>query len=455
MDVLLFLLGAALLLTAGFGAAVLALGPRPQVALGELAALAVLLGTSFVTLLWWGVCVVLPGFSLRGTAGMVAASSLVLGALGAARWRRWRPRLVGVGLFCGLALPLAAAVAAVAAARPFEWDGLVAWEHKAQAIVVEGGVPWRYLHDDSRAWSHPVYPLLVPFFRAWFYVWMGGVHEAMSQAASALFVLAAAGLLISLAPRFGTATSVLALAFCACTPLLMVGPGSATSGYADFPLAVYYLGVLFYLLDAGEDPRALRTAGCLAAALPWIKQEGAVLFVCLVAVAFLTLGSREWRRLPWLAGPGAAVWIAWRVFTVVTGVRSAQVFEPPSLGLLLARLHLWRDIGGAVLRLSFAPGLWGGLWVLFLFAAALPSRALDKRRSLLLALAVLAPLPVLVLPYFFSRWVPVTAHVESSFSRLLLQLSLPAIVLIAAKTAALISPGSPRMHGHVPLSPRS
>lgn len=434
MELLLFFAAAAVLLTAGFGAAAPALSGREKVSLGEVVALSVLLGVLFVTLAWWGFSMLLPG---PGAVRVVTLLALVHGSVGIAGWVRKRPRIEGAGLFCALALPLTAVVAWLAVTTRFEWDGLFIWEIKAQSIAAQGEPPWDYFHDDSRGWSHPIYPLLVPFFRAWFYVWGGGLHEAYGNAAGALFVLAAAGLLASLAPRLGTAATLVAFAFFTFTPLEILGAGSATSGYADFPLAVYYLGALVYVFQAVGSPRPgdLSIAGWLAAALPWIKQEGTILLVCLLALALVALRP-GWRGLLRLAAPGAAVLLAWRVFVAVVQVETNPVFHPVSLGFFRQRLHFWDEIGGEMARKAFDPGNWGLLWVLFPVAALLALRMRRSRRMLLLAGAVVAPLPVFSLPYFFTRWDPVV-HVHSSFSRLLLPLSLPAIVLIAWMTAVL------------------
>ena len=443
MDLLLFLAAAGILLIAGFGAAASALSGRERVSLGEVAALSVLLGVLFVTLAWWGLSMLLPG---RAAEWLVTLLALLLGGGGVARWARRRPRIEGVALFCSLVLPLTAVLAGLAATTRFEWDGLFVWEMKAEAIAATGTPPWDYFHDGSRAWSHPIYPLLVPFFRAWFYRWNGGVHEAYANATGALFVLAAAGLLVSLAPRLGKATALLSLAFFLLTPLAILGAGSATSGYADFPLAVYYLGSLVYVFQAVGSPRPgdLTIAGWLAAALPWTKQEGMILWACLLALAFLALGRPHWRGLLRLAAPGVGVFLAWQVFVAVAGVETASVFHPVSLGLLLDRLHLWDEIGGTMVQLAFNRGDWGGLWVLFSVAAIVGLWAHRSRRSLLLVGAVVTPLPFFALLYFFTKWDPVTLHVQSSFSRLLLPLSLPAIVLIAWMTALLIFPASPQ-----------
>lgn len=441
MDLFLFLAAAAVLLIAGFGAAASALSGRERVSLGEVVALSVLLGVLFVTLAWWGLSMLLPG---PGSVRLVTLLAFVLGSAGVASWVQRRPRIEGVGLFCALALPLSAAVAWLAATTRFEWDGLFIWEIKAESIVAQGGPPWDYFHDDSRGWSHPIYPLLVPFFRAWFYVWNGGIHEAYGNAAGALFALAAAGLLVSLAPRLGTATALVAFALFIFTPLEILGAGSATSGYADFPLAVYYLGALFYVFQAVGSPRPgdLWLAGWLAAALPWTKQEGTILWVCLLALAFLVLGRPGWRGLLRLAAPGVGVLLAWRVFVAVTRVETASVFHPVSLGLLRDRLYLWDEIGGEMAKRALDPGNWGLLWVLFPVAAIFGLWARRSWGRLLLAGAVVAPLPFFSLPYFFTKWDPVTLHVNSSFSRLLLPLSLPAIVLIAWMTVVLTFPAA-------------
>lgn len=442
MALLLFLAAAGVLLTAGFGAAAPALSGRERVSLGEVAALSVLLGVLLVTLTGWSLSMLLPG---RAAVWLVTLLALLLGGGGVASWSRRRPRIEGVALFCCLVLPLAAALAGLAATTRFDWDGLFVWEMKAEAIAARGALPWDYFHDNSRLWSHPVYPLLVPFFRAWFYQWNGGVHEAYANAAAgALFVLAASGLLVSLAPRLGKATALLSLAFFLLTPLAILGSGSATSGYADFPLAVYYLGALVYVFHAAGSPRPgdLTIAGWLAAALPWTKQEGMILWACLLALAFLALGRPGWRGLLRLAAPGAGVLLAWQVFVAVARVETASVFHPVSLGLLLERLHLWDEIGGVMVKLAFTPGDWGLLWALFPVAAILGLWARRSRGSLLLVGAVVTPLPSFVLLYFFTKWEPVTLHVQSSFSRLLLPLSFPAIVLIAWMTVLLIFPVS-------------
>ena len=441
MDLVLSFAATVLFLSAGFGASALLLRRRAAASWAELGALTLLLGALATTLMWWVVAMFLLGAQARVVVALMAA---LLGGVGVAVWRRERPRLDGGAAFVLLTIPLCAAVAWVASEAPFDWDGLFIWELKAEAISVEDGIPWRYLGDDSRAWSHPVYPLLVPLLRAWLLGWHGIPHEGLAKASGVLFLVAAAGLLLATARRLGRGTSAFALVLLTTTPLAILGGGSVTSGYADFPLAVYYLGAVLYLLPAaaGSTSSDWRLAGWLAAALPWTKQEGKILWACWVCLALVALGPRRWRDIGRAALPGAIVWIAWDAFTRFAQVEPTKVFYHPSLMLLRDRLHLADDIGRALAKLALAPAHWGLLWVLFAAAALLrpswPNQP-STRQSLVLVGAVIVPLPLYCLPYFFSRWEPVTLHVEHSFARLLLHLSLPAMLLVAARTAGALA----------------
>jgi hypothetical protein len=442
MAIALLLAALAVLLIGGFGAAALALRGRATVALGELAGLATLFGIALVTLGGWAACLIVPW---RLGVWMVAALCLGAGAVGAGAWLSRKPRLVGRALFAAAVVPITALVGWLSVVTPMGWDGLLVWETKAEAIAVEDGMPRRYLHDDSRAWSHPTYPLLVPFLRAWAYAWAGGPHEGIGKAVEVAYFLAAAGLLAALASRLGRSAGVVALALLALTPLLVAGEGGATSGYADFPLAVYYLGAVLYVLFplAGRgDPGDLRIAGWLAAALPFVKQEGRVLLACFVVLSLLALGRRALgpRVAAALAAPGLAVAGAWALYVRRLAVESAGVFSEPSLPLLLERLHLGDDIGAVMARLALAPAHWGWLWPLALLASVLGAGSAQRRRTLYLAAVIAVPLALLASAFLFSRWVPVTLHVESAFARLLLQHSLVAIALVASTTVALVEP---------------
>lgn len=437
MGFLLFVSAAAALLSAGFGLAVLVTRGRGEIRVGELVALSVLVGSLFVTLGWWGVALFAPD---RWAVAVVTPACFALGILGGVILRRTKPRLAGLALFAGFGLPIAAWIGWMAARSPFEWDGLFVWEMKAQALMAGEGPHWSYFHDPSRSWSHPSYPLLVPVLRVWFYNWLGGPHEAYGKLSGTLFPLAAAGLLLGPLRHFGRGMSLCAFALFVTTPLTVTGAGSATSGYADYPLAVFYFGAVVFLLRSREGtPGDLVLAAVLAAALPWIKQEGAVLFATCLVLAVFALGLANWRRLLILATPGVAVLLMWRLFQGVEAVESDRVFDTPVPGLLLEKLSLLDDVLGSCLRISANIHDWGFLWLLVPVAVAAGLGPRQRRETLLLATSVAAPVCLLASAYLFTRWQPMTEHVLYSFPRVLLQVSLPAIWLVAARTASALS----------------
>lgn len=440
MDALLFAAAVAALLGGGFGVVALVTRGRRVISLGELVALSAAFGVFVATLVWWVAALVARSSAPAAVTAVCAA----LAAWGIHRWRRERPEVVGRRIFCLAALPLIAAVGWLAATTPFQWDGLFVWEMKARAVQVEGGVPLDYLRDDSRGWSHPIYPLLVPLLRVWTQGWLEAPHEGFGKLVEVLFFVVAVGLLASLGSRVGAVAGATALALLALTPRLLVLDGSATSGYADFAVFVFYGGAVQFLAYAlwREEPGDLAIAGLLAAALPWTKQEGTLLLAVFVGLALLTLGQRAWRNLHQLAAPGILVAASWAAFVRLAHVQSAVVFDPPSLEGLRERLHLSGEIGRACLDLALAPQAWGLFWPLFLFALVIAPRALSRRLPVLCCLAVVVPACLYGATYLFTRWRPVTLHVESSFTRLMLQLALPAILLIAWKTEVLFVRGN-------------
>src|SRR5258708_2504675 len=75
-----------------------------------------------------------------------------------------------------------ALLTAAAMRAPLGWDGLFNQEFKARLAFEhqpQGQLPLAYFSDTSRAWSHPTYPLLVPFAEFWIYSWLGRIDQQM------------------------------------------------------------------------------------------------------------------------------------------------------------------------------------------------------------------------------------------------------------------------------------
>ena len=139
------------------------------------------------------------------------------------------------------------------------WDGLLNWEIKARYAFANGGVlPAAYFSDTGRAFSHPEYPLAIPFTELWLYFWVGESNQFYAKTIFPTFYVAGAFLIAAFASRLSRTTwlGLLMAALMFFVPQITVEVGCASAGYADFPLSVFYLaaaGCLFCAFEQGND----------------------------------------------------------------------------------------------------------------------------------------------------------------------------------------------------------
>ncbi len=198
----------------------------------------------------------------------------------------------------GLLLYLLLAVSCHALAIPlYEWDAFGIWGLKAKVLTHEAlRANPAYFHDASLSYSHPDYPLLLPFLTSGVYGAMGQVDDRLGKIIlPPLF--AAFGVIAYLALRwklprnqawFLTA-ALLALPLCT---------RWAGAGYADVLLTLFYGGSIFFLVkwleeDSGAD---LALAALFSAYGALTKSEGLGLAVINVVVLFAFLAPRLNRR---------------------------------------------------------------------------------------------------------------------------------------------------------------
>src|SRR5438477_9279715 len=190
------------LLVAGAGVALLVLRASPRLNLIECACLAWLFGVGVVSLLLWlgGTCV--SGFALQS---FVALFCLALGFVG---WRVKQTREIQFSLprpnsrlewvLTGVLLVELLVIFLVSLKHTLGWDGLFNWELKARYAFFSSGVlPESYYSSPGRAFSHPEYPLGVPFTELWLYLWMGEPHQFWIKTIFPFFHIAGA-LLVAL-----------------------------------------------------------------------------------------------------------------------------------------------------------------------------------------------------------------------------------------------------------------
>ena len=417
------------LFMSGFGVAILIMSRSTRINIIECACLAWLFGVGIVSISLWLGGTLIPGAALQ------LVVSLVCLALALTGWRVKKNKGVRFALplpsspvewlLTALLLLELLALFIVSLKHTLGWDGLFNWEIKARYAFLNNGVlPGSYYSSPGRAYSHPEYPLAIPFTELWLYLWMGVPHQFWIKTIFPIFHITGALLTCLFVTRLtgkrwlGLLIALL-LPF---VPFVTASPGGVIVGYADIPLSIFYVAALGYFLCSMECelPHSFTVYAVVLALVPWIKSEGLILS-SLLAMIGLFVGfcrHRVWAAilstLPWLC-----LIIGWRLYLAAMHVIMPSDFARPTLHLLSANLQRLTTIG----RIAFVEitdtGLWSVFWLLALFAIIylLVARRLSR---LLLAVAVVGPIFLYLLTYIFSAWPSYTAHITSSLPRLLL-----------------------------------
>jgi hypothetical protein len=417
------------LFAAGIGVALLIMRGSPRLNLVECACLAWLFGVGFVSLLLWLGGIFASGIALQG---LVIASCLVLGILG---WRVKQRNQIEFSLpkpsnsiewvLAVLLLVELVAIFLVSLKHTLGWDGLFNWEIKARyAFLGSGVLPESYYSSAGRAFSHPEYPLAIPFTELWLYLWMGAPHQFLIKTMFPLFYIAGALLLALFVTRLSGKRwlGLLAALLVPFVPFVTASPGGVIVGYTDIPLSVFYLTALGYLLCTLESnsPYAMIAYASILTIIPWIKSEGLILWSILAATG-LIVGLRQHRLRAFVIAtlPGLLLIIGWRAYLKAMHTVMPSDFARPTLQLLGENLTRLGAIVGTAFAEITETSHWSIFWLLVLVAVIylLMARRLSR---LLLAIAVVGPVILYTMTYFFSAWPSYTAHMTSSLPRLLL-----------------------------------
>jgi hypothetical protein len=419
------------LFAAGLGVAMFCLRDSARVNAIECAALSWLFGAGVVSLLLWLGGIVFSGLVLQL---FVTLACVVLGFIAwrikktnAIRFILPRPsnRLEWI-LASLLALELIT-IFFVSLKHTLGWDGLFNWEIKARyAFLNSGALPQSYYASPGRAFSHPEYPLAIPFTELWLYLWMGAPHQFWIKTIFPLFYISGALLLAMFITRL-TGKRWLGLLIALLmpfVPFLTASPGGVTVGYADVPLAVFYVVALGYLLclsESDSEPALFLFASTLMF-VPWVKSEGVILWALLALLGLIVGFVRHRIRAFVIATlPGLLLIISWRVYLKAMHTILPSDFAHPTFELLTRNLNRLGTIFRVLLAEASEPSHWSIFWLLAI-VAIIYLVAARKFSRLILAIGLLGPLALYLATYLFSAWPSYTAHITSSLPRLLLQL---------------------------------
>ncbi|HXO40472.1 MAG TPA: hypothetical protein VN999_03420, partial [Thermoanaerobaculia bacterium] len=328
-----------------------------------------------------------------------------------------RPLIVASSVALGCAL--AALLVKITRVPLWSWDHFAIWGVKARSMLAGGHLRLDFLR--SLYQTRTDHPLGVPM--TWLVLTLGEAPSpAVFKALHALFALALVAALRA-AVRRATSSPALAnaaAAFLAVSPLLW---DSEAMGLAEVPLALWATVSLLLAADPAAPRSRPWVPGLALGFLPWIKQEGLVLGLLLLAAALLpllpTLQIARARR-----GGAAAAQLCGPALALMAGALAIQKrVLPPGVSFFLGdwwrrgldRLPLAVDIQRRCLSLLLQPD-WLGFWIVL---AALTAVAVAKRQGM--ALAVIAIVWIQVLVYDLTAvftYLPPLAHLDASFFRI-------------------------------------
>jgi hypothetical protein len=413
----------------GFGITLSIFARNGRVNLVECTCLSWLLGTGSVSLLLWLCGTFCSGLILQSCVTIACLALAIVG------WRAKKratarfvvpvPANLGEWLLGAVILIEIAILFFVSFKHTLGWDGLLNWEIKARyAFINNGVIPESYYSSEGRVFSHPEYPLGIPFTELWLYLWMGQPHQFWVKIIFPLFYAACAPLLALLTARLSGYrwSGLLVAALLPLVPSITASPGGIVVGYADLPLGVLYLAALGYLLcwfRAKAGCSLFAFAAC-ATLLPWIKTEGIILWFVLVLVSLgLALAKHRTAQVLALSVPGLVIILSWRLYLKLVHIWPHADFSRPSLTLLRHNLGRIVDIVSILVGELSETTHWSIFWLIAAVAGVylLASCKLEK---VFLAAAVALPILLYSLTYLFSTWPSYTAHMTSSAPRLLL-----------------------------------
>jgi hypothetical protein len=239
-----------------------------------------------------------------------------------------------------------------------EWDAIMLWMFKGKAFYLDGGVG-PYLARAHEFLGNPAYPVLVPLYATFLYIWTGGVADQAAKILSPCFLATLAAGFYYLLRRF--TGRVPAAIFTAMLLGVQIVDFVAFhyAGYADTAVAACVaLGAGFLYAGMREEEFGdfflALLFGSIAA---WTKNEGLLFLAGLggIAAAWLLWRRRwSWRWWVTLAGLPALAVIPWAVARGLYGVRA-----PGQLSGEIVRTNTasyWPTLQ-ALVEHSFAPAV--------------------------------------------------------------------------------------------------
>jgi hypothetical protein len=315
----------------------------------------------------------------------------------------------------------------------YEWDAFAIWGLKAKVLLHEGlGLKSDYFQNHNLTYSHPEYPLLVPYLMSGACL-AGNHHEFFYKIIFPFFYLAFTCLIYTAARwKLKRAHALFITAIFASTPALVRWSGAGT---ADMILSFFYAGSIIYLIKFFDDDEFhnLMISVLFSLFSAFTKNEG--LPLVMINIAALTIfTSTPSLKMKKLKAPVVYIsaflilYLPWLLFSLkipklhenYLGNITVAKFAA-NIGRLPLIIH---EMGSQFLSLKN----WGLFWILMSVAVIVGGRLFKERAVILLWCMFVGHFLLYALVYIISPYA-FPELISQTIDRLYLHL-LPVGVLI-------------------------
>jgi len=303
-------------------------------------------------------------------------------------------------------------------ATPGNWDAWAIWMLKGRVFFEHRGIDWRFLQSEWNRFAHPDYPLLVPLQ----YDFLALVHGAWDDRwLGLLFVAYATALLLivrDLAKRELAPLPASVLVLCCATFAI-----TRHLGMAEGPLIAFGGAALLFLRRAllFDDRIAMRHGALLLGLAANCKDEG----ITLAAVAAISIAFVRPRQVVRL-WPALVLLAPWLILRRVEHL-SSWIESGSGMGRALDRATHWSDVLLRVARDFERPWFW---WIALAALLIVPLREHKRERFVLLTIAL--QFALFLVAYFVTPY-DLQWHIETSWSRIVLQLAVPLAYVVSVQ----------------------
>jgi hypothetical protein len=313
--------------------------------------------------------------------------------------------------------------------KPIEaYDAIAIYSIKSKIFYLAGSIPNGYFSSLGQAFPHPDYPLNIPLFETYIYLFLGKLNDQLVKVIFPLYYLAILGIFYYAVRRFAGKTYALLFTF------LMASVSQfssyATNGYADLPIAYYYFVSAVFLFSWFQDTKStgyLAISAIMAALAGWTKNEG--LMYCLINFivigSFLAFNLKKVKRMDCLLAAlyvltvvlilSPFLWIRNAEHLVNTDIESGGAGP----AYMIKQFYKLGPILYEFQKEFFGPKKWNILWPIialaFIFRFKNAFRGIQKYAAVSIMLAILGYVSI----YMISR-IDITFFVEKTMSRFLI-----------------------------------